>query len=417
MLSPGPRSWTVDATSMTPSRRILLRACALACAVALISAGPATAAVLDNDTIGGVSVGPAGPLRSSAPDLYIPSGVLSTMDGRVLWARDPDSQRAMASTTKIMTAVVVLENGNLNDVITVDKKAAAVGQSSMGLQVGERISEGELLKGVLVQSGNDAATLIAEHVGGGSVDAFVKMMNDKAAQLDLVNTHYVNVHGLDVANHHTSADDLTALARYAMHNPVFRGIVSTYTVKVRSNLYVHTLVSHNALLKIYPGAEGIKTGWTNNAGYCVVAAAKRGGVELIGTVMGAASEAGRADQAKRLFDWGFAHYRPSTIARQGQRTGNVRVSDYLERTVPSECAETTSLPVFDLAGPLQRRIELQADVAAPVHRGEVIGTMTVYQGSTMLAQLPLTATVDVPSPNAWQRVEFFFGRMWRGVFG
>jgi len=404
-------------TARTPFARSTAVLTALLVSTLLVAgAGPASAAVLDADYIGRTQVADAPALRSKAPDLYIPSGVLMTMDGRELWARNPESRRAMASTTKIMTAVVVLEKADLNTIVTVDKVASAVGQSSMGLVAGERIPLGELLKGVLVQSGNDAATLAAEGVGG-SVESFVAMMNAKAAQLDLVNTHYVNPHGLDAKGHYTSAEDLTALARYAMRNPVFRQIVGTYTVKVRSDRYTHVLTNHNSLLKSYKGTEGVKTGWTDNAGYCVVFAVKRGNIEFVGTVMGAANEAGRAAQATKLMDWGFAHYQATTIVQAGEALGRVPVSDYLDRTVGAQTAETTSMPVFDLAGPVQRRIELKADVPAPVSKGDVIGTMTLYQGDSVLTQVPVVASSYVPSPNIGQRIVFFFARIWRAVFG
>jgi D-alanyl-D-alanine carboxypeptidase (penicillin-binding protein 5/6) len=391
------------------------KALAFLLAFVLLMSGvtPAAAAVLDADYIGGTRVSDAPALRSKAPDLYIPSGVLSTMDGRELWARNPESRRAMASTTKIMTAVVVLEHANLGAMVTVDRTASKVGESAMGLIPGEKLTVGELLKGVLVQSGNDAATLIAEAVGG-SVDTFVAMMNSKAAGLDLVNTAYVNVHGLDAKGHYTSAEDLTVLARYAMRDPTFREFVGTKQVKVRSDHYTHLLTSHNTLLATYKGAEGVKTGWTNDAGYCVVFAAKRGEIELIGTVMGAASEAGRAQQATRLLDWGFEHYRTTTVVEAGEVLGRVRVSDYLERTVGAQAAETTAMPVFDLAGPVRRRVELQADVPAPVSKGDVLGTMTLY---SVLAQVPVVASAEVPAPSVWQRVLFFFARLWRGVSG
>jgi len=404
-------------TARTPfTRRTAVLTAVLVSALLLAGAGPASAAVLDADYIGRTQVGDAPALRSKAPDLYIPSGVLMTMDGRELWARNPESRRAMASTTKIMTAIVVLEKADLNRIVTVDKVASAVGQSTMGLVAGERIPLGELLKGVLVQSGNDAATLAAETVGG-SVESFVAMMNAKAAQLDLVNTHYVNPHGLDAKGHYTSAEDLTALARYAMRSPVFRQIVGTYTVKVRSDRYTHVLTNHNSLLKSYKGTEGVKTGWTDNAGYCVVFAVKRGNIEFVGTVMGAANEVGRAQQATKLMDWGFAHYKTTTIVQGGVALGRVPVSDYLDRTVGAQTAETTSMPVFDLAGPVQRRIELKANVPAPISKGDVIGTMTLYQGDSVLTQVPVVASSDVPSPSIGQRIVFFFARIWRAVFG
>jgi len=385
-------------------------------ATLLLTATPAAGAVLDADYVGSVQVGKKAELRAVAPDLYIPSGVLTTIDGRTLWARDPESQRAMASTTKIMTAVVVLENANLDDVVAVDKRAARVGESSMGLVNGEKFTVRDLLKGVLIQSGNDAATLVAEHVGG-SVDNFVEMMNAKAAALDLKDTHYANPHGLDAKGHHTSADDLVSLARYAMRNPDFRAIVATYKTKVRSDLYTHSLTNHNSLLKSYRGAEGVKTGNTSDAGYCIVFAADRNGVELVGAVMGAATPGGRAQQTKKLFDWGFKHYKLTSLLDAGQRFGRVPVSDYMERTVGAISAEATSAAVFDLAGEVKQRIDLRKSVPAPVKAGETVGTLTIYQGKTVLRQVALVADKDIPAPSFGQRVVFFFGKLWRGIFG
>lgn len=379
-------------------------------------ASPAAAAVLDGDYIGGEKVAGHVDLRAAGPDLYIPAGQLTTLDGRELWARDSEARRAMASTTKIMTAVVVIEHGGLDDLVTVDKPVLKVGESTMGLRAGERITVRNLLEGMLIQSGNDAAMALAIHVGG-SVDGFVKLMNEKAKRLDLVNTHYLNPHGLDVPGHYISAQDLSSLTLYAMRMPEFRRIVGIYQTRVVTEKYTHVLTSHNLMLKQYEGSEGVKTGWTDEAGYCIVSAAKRGDVELVATVLGAASEAGRFGQATRLLDWGFRHYHPVTVMEAGTRAGNVRVSDYVERTVPTESSETTHVAVFDLAGPVRRRIDLPKEVPAPVSRGQRIGTMTFYQGDRLLVQVPVVAAKDIPAPTIWQRMGFFFIRLWRGIFG
>jgi D-alanyl-D-alanine carboxypeptidase (penicillin-binding protein 5/6) len=397
--------------------RDLRSVAAIAClATAMALATPAFAAVLDADRVGGAAVSSRPGLRGAAPDLYIPAGMLDTKDGRELWARDANARRAMASTTKIMTAVVVLERAALDDVVTVRKTDVKVGESGMGLRVGEQLTVRQLLEGMLIQSGNDAANALAVHVAG-SVDGFVAMMNEKAASLDLIDTRYMNPHGLDVPGHHTSAADLTALSRYAMRDAEFRRIVGTVSMRAVTEHRTHKLVNSNLMLKIYPGADGIKTGWTDEAGYCVIVSATRGGVELIATVLGAASEEGRFGQATRLLDWGFAHYRSTEVARAGERTGNVRVSDYLERTVPTASAESTTVAVFDLSGPVRRRIDLLPEVGAPVAQGQRLGTMSVYQGDRLLAQVPVVAAKGVPEPTAWQRVVFFFARIWRGIFG
>jgi D-alanyl-D-alanine carboxypeptidase (penicillin-binding protein 5/6) len=383
---------------------------------ALAAATPAFAAVLDADRVGGAAVSSRSGLRVAAPDLYIPSGMLDTSDGRELWARDANARRAMASTTKIMTAVVVLERAGLDDVVTVRKTDVKVGESGMGLRVGEQLTVRQLLEGMLIQSGNDAATALAVHVAG-SVEGFVAMMNAKAASLDLVDTRYMNPHGLDVPGHYTSAADLTALSRYAMRDPEFQRIVRTVSTRAVTEHFTHKLENSNLMLKIYPGADGIKTGWTDEAGYCVIVSATRGGISLVATVLGAASEEGRFGQATRLLDWGFAHYRPTQVATAGERTGNVRVSDYLERTVPTAAAESTTVAVFDLSGAVRRRIDLLPEVGAPVVQGQVLGTMSVYQGDRLLAQVPVVAAKSVPEPTVWQRLVFFFARIWRGIFG
>ncbi len=404
---------------LRPAARLLARASIVALvawALSLAGASATRAAVLDGDLVGGARVGSRVSARALAPDLYIPSGELTTMDGRELWARDPGAHRAMASTTKIMTAVVVLENAGLDDVVVATAADVKVGESEMGLHTGEELTVRELLEGLLIQSGNDAAMTLAAHVGG-SVEGFVRMMNAKAATLDMVDTHYLNPHGLDVPGHYTSAADLTALARYAMRIPEFRSIVGVQSMRIVTRKYTHQLTNTNLMLRHYNGDEGIKTGYTKEAGYCIVTAARREGVELVATVMGASSEEGRVGQATRLLDWGFSHYKPTRVSVAGEPSGNVRVSDYVERTVPTQAAESTRVAVFDLAGPVKRRIVLQPEVVAPVTRGQRLGTMTVYQGDRLLAQVPLVATREVPAPTVGQRIGFFFIRLWRGIVG
>lgn len=404
-------------SARTPRSRLARALVALIIAFCLGTA-PATAgaAVLDRDLVGGNIVGTSAAKRATAPDLYIPAGMLVTSDGRELWSRDARARRAMASTTKIMTAVVVIENSSPDDEVVVSKNAAKVKESSVGLRAGERVTVDELLDGLLIQSGNDAATALAEHVGG-SEAAFVDMMNAKAAALDMADTHYMNPHGLDVPGHYTSAADLTAVARYAMRIPRFRESVAKYKSKIVGAKYTHQLTSHNILLKVYDGAIGIKTGWTDEAGYCIVAAAKRGDVELVATVLGAASEQGRNGQAVRLLDWGFQHYKTTSLATAGEHLGEVPVDDWLDVSVGAQVATGTSMPVFDLAGPVRRVVALKPGLTAPVAKCDRIGTMTVYQGDRLLAQLPAVADRAVRAPEWWERVSVFFQRTWRGIVG
>lgn len=390
-----------------------------ACVLAVTVWAPASAAgsVLGSDRVGGLAVAERpDTARAQAPDLRMKAGALYAMDGRELWSRDQDRRRQMASTTKIMTAVVVLERGSLDESVTVPPEALKVGESEAGLRAGQRWSVRELLEAMLVKSGNDAAYTLAEHVGG-TERRFVGMMDDKAAELGLEDTDYANSHGLDAVGHHTSAADLATLSRYAMTLPEFRSIVSSRQVTVTSSAGSRRLENSNELLRTLPGAEGIKTGWTNGAGYCVVAAAERRDVELVAVVLGTSSEKARFREATELLEWGFAHYRVRELASRGATVGAAPVSDYLDVSVAAVVGETTAAPVFDLDGEVKSTLALDPEVRAPVTAGQRLGSLTVSQGERLLAQVPVVAAADVRAPTFWERIRIGAVRTWRAVFG
>jgi D-alanyl-D-alanine carboxypeptidase (penicillin-binding protein 5/6) len=223
---------------------------------------------------------------------------------QVLFGKKPNGIMYPASTTKIMTLLTALEKGNPNSIVTVSPRAAACEGSSLELNAGDKLKLREAEYGMMLVSGNDAAEAIAENVGG-SIPAFVDMMNAKAEQVGAINTHFSNPHGLpDPYNHYTTARDLGLIASYAMQKPEFVDIVSTkeYSVNFlnRGNEYV---TNTDKLLKMYPGANGIKTGFTNAAGECLVAGAKRGGVQLIAVVLNSDH---RWDDATALLNYGFS---------------------------------------------------------------------------------------------------------------
>ena len=222
---------------------------------------------------------------------------------QVLFEKNPQKIMYPASTTKITTLITALENGDLNSVVTVSPSAAAVDGSSLGLNAGDRIVLRNALYGMMLVSGNDAAEAVAAHIAG-SVPAFVDMMNRKAAAIGATDTNYSNPHGLpDPINHYTTAYDLALITDYALKNPTFARIVSTRSYRVdflnRPSIYV---TNTNKLLKTYPGATGVKTGYTDAAGECLVAAAKRGNVQLIAVILHSET---RWDDAARLLDYGF----------------------------------------------------------------------------------------------------------------
>lgn len=368
------------------------------------------------ERVGGVDIAGDAALAAAAPDLPMPAGVLRTGDGRTLWERDPEAERAMASTTKIMTALVVLDRADLNDRVTVSARAAAVGEAGVGIVAGETHTVRQLLEAMLVHSGNDAAFALAEHVGG-DVDSFVVMMNEKAAALGLAHTAFTNPHGLDEAGHHTSAGDLATVATVAIADPRFAEIVTMPKITVTAGGKSTVFENSNKLLGTYDGANGIKTGWTNDAGYCLVASARRGAISFVAVVLGTASEDDRFVQAREVLDWGFSHYAETKIASAEATAALVPVADYLDRTVTAVVAEDAVVPVFDLDGDVISRVDMLSEVEAPVAAGQRLGTLTVVQGDRLLAQVPVVAATDVPAPDAWEAAGIWFTRLWRTVFG
>lgn len=369
------------------------------------------------DTIGGVAVSDLpGQTSLAAPEVEMAAGVLMAPDGRELWAREPDAQHAMASTTKIMTAVVVLENAALEESVTVSANAASVGESAADLRAGDKLTVAKMLEALLVKSGNDAAIALAEHVAG-SEAGFVEMMNAKAAELGLSGTHFTNSHGLDESGHHTTARDLGTVSRYAMAQPEFHRDVGLLSIALDSSRGTRTLHSSNELLLTYTGATGVKTGWTNDAGYCLVATAQRDEVELTAVVLGASSEESRFQQAAELLDWGFEHYRVQGLASAEETMGTVPVSDYLDVEVVALLPRALTAGVFDLDGEIERTVTLAPEVEAPVAVDQRIGTLSITQGDRLIAQAPIVAGSSVRKPGILEAIWIAIQRVWRGIFG
>ncbi len=255
---------------------------------------------------------PGSAFAASRPPVSVPSATLMTIDGQQIWARKPNAPRRVASTIKMLNALVVMENASLDDTVVVAAKAAAIDNGDVGLYKGQKLTVRQLLQMMLVASANDAAEALAIHIAG-SEKAYVRMMNEKAAEIGLKNTRAADPHGLSKKEKST-AQDLSVLARYVMADPELRTIVAMKRVSVpRRKGKARWYRSTDALLGKYRGIEGVKTGFTNPAGYCFVAAAKRGDVELVAVVLGAKSNAARFSEARKLLDWGFKHYVPAPV--------------------------------------------------------------------------------------------------------
>ena len=225
----------------------------------------------------------------------------------ILYEKNGLKQVPMASTTKIMTAIIVLENANLSDIVTVDKKAAGTGGSRLGLKVNDKITVHDLLYGLMLCSGNDAAVALANHIGG-SIEGFAEMMNKKAKELGCVNSHFITPHGLDQDGHYTTAYELACITDYALNIPKFKEIVSTKVYTVTVNSQSKTITNTNELLGNMDGVYGVKTGFTNGANRCLVTAYKSGDLDIITVVLGADTKKIRTTDSINLIEYAYKNY-------------------------------------------------------------------------------------------------------------
>jgi D-alanyl-D-alanine carboxypeptidase (penicillin-binding protein 5/6) len=246
---------------------------------------------------------------SSVPNLNSRAAIIfEKSTGSILFGKNENEKRKMASTTKIMTAIVVLENTpDLSEVATVSKKAANVGGSRLGLSTDSKVTINDLLYGLLLCSGNDAATALAEFVGG-SVEDFADLMNQKAVNLGLTNTHFVTPHGLDNDEHYTTAYELAVLTKYALENETFSRIVSTKSYSVTINNSSKNIGNTNELLGYLDGVYGVKTGFTNGANRCLVTACKRDDLDIICIVLGADTKKCRTQDSIKLIEYAFSNF-------------------------------------------------------------------------------------------------------------
>ncbi|MNB89362.1 D-alanyl-D-alanine carboxypeptidase DacB precursor [compost metagenome] len=262
---------------------------------------------------------PAYPVRAENASISTHARAAALIDvesGRLLYSSRGDEPMLIASLTKIMTAIVAIENGDLASKVKVGKNAFAKEGSSLYLKQGEEMLLEDMLYGLMLRSGNDAATAIAEHVGG-SEQGFVYMMNAKAEELGLKNSHFANPHGLDAEGHYSSANDMAVLTAYAMHNPVFKEIVKTQE-KTADNPYEkwdYKWANKNKMLRLYEGADGVKTGYTKKALRCLVSSATRGGQQLVAVTL---NDGNDWNDHAALLNFGFNHYPLKTLIERGE---------------------------------------------------------------------------------------------------
>lgn len=320
--------------------------------------------------------------------------LIEATTGRVLYAHNPHEALPMASTTKVMTALVALEHADLHETVTAGKNAFGVPGTSIYLQEGEQLSMEEMLLGLMLQSGNDAAVAIAEHVGG-SVDNFCRLMTQKAEQIGCENTIFSTPHGLPANNHHTTAYDLALICREAMKNPDFRRIVSTQRASIpwAGHTQNRILNNKNKLLSTYEGALGIKTGYTRAAGRCLCFAAERNGMTVIGCVLNAPNW---FDDAKEIMDKGFAAYEMRTLLEADETVRALPVENGVEEAVAVRARQTLSAPVPKGTWP-ELIIDLPDSLPAGVEEGQAVGTASLTENGQVLCTTVLYAAENVPA--------------------
>jgi D-alanyl-D-alanine carboxypeptidase (penicillin-binding protein 5/6) len=313
---------------------------------------------------------------------------------RVLYEKNPHVRVPMASTTKIMAAIVAMELGNLSDVVTVPRQAVGIEGSSIYLGKGEKLTLEELLYGLMLRSGNDAAVAIAQHIGG-TVENFVELMNRKAFQIGARNTHFVNPHGLHDDMHYTTAYDLALISAYGMNNPVFRTIVSTKVRKIpwEGREYDRILTNKNAMLWEYEGANGIKTGYTKISRRCLASAALRGNMQLVCIVLDCQPW---FEDSAALLNYGFEHFNPYTVLNKGQILDEVPVKDGFEKKVDVVIQNQIIIPVQEgEEKDIKIKVHAPPVIKAPIKAGAKVGYVEVSLKQDICIREDLYTATDI----------------------
>jgi D-alanyl-D-alanine carboxypeptidase (penicillin-binding protein 5/6) len=333
------------------------------------------------------------PRHTEGPYVTARSAVLiEATTGTVVYGKNERMRMHPASTTKIMTALLGIELGDTESTVIVSRKAAGIGGSSLWLRKGQKIKLGDLIRGTMLRSGNDGCVAIAEHIAGSEKD-FVRMMNLKARKLGAIDTRFVNPHGLTEPNHYSTAFDLALMARYGLKYPLFADIVSTREAEVTltegESEEKRKLTNTNWLLWSFEGADGVKTGTTAAAGYCLVASATRNGVQFISVVLD--SDARWSDSAS-LLSYGFDKFHVMTFAEKGKAVTKIRVEGGMEPEVGVMSQDDMRIIVpRDLSHLIEERIVLDEPLIAPVVRGQTIGRLVIAFDKDELARVDLVA--------------------------
>lgn len=323
--------------------------------------------------------------------------VMEVKSGRILYSKNMHEKLPMASTTKIMTTLLAVESGRLNEIVTVSKKASYVEGSSIYLKEGEKHSLEDLLYAVMLRSGNDAATAVAEFLGG-SVENFATMMNAKAREIGAYDTQFKNPHGLDVEGHYTTAHDLALITAYALKNKKFAEIVSTKKKTIKGPPDVNwdrVMVNKNKMLWQFEGGDGVKTGFTKKSGRCLVSSATRNGMQLVTVVLNCGP---MWEESSALLEYGFKNYAYEKLVDKENVYKIVEVRNGKEKFVPVKPAEDYYFP---LKQDEKDNIRMESNVAdkknAPIYKGDNAGNLNIYVNDKLVKAVPLMYDSSIAS--------------------
>ncbi|GAB7386199.1 D-alanyl-D-alanine carboxypeptidase DacF [Bacillaceae bacterium] len=338
------------------------------------------------------------------------SAIMIEMDtGTVLYEKNPHEKLPPASITKVMTMLLIMEaldkgQIKLTDKVRTSEYAASMGGSQIFLEAGEEMTVAEMLKGIAVASGNDASVAMAEHIAG-TEEAFVKMMNEKAKELGLMNTHFVNSNGLPAENHYSSAFDIAMMSRELLkHEEItkYTGIYQDYLRKDSNNPF--WLVNTNRLVRFYPGVDGLKTGYTSEAQFCLAATAKRGNMRVIAVVMGEPNTKTRNKEVSQMLDYAFSQYEVHPVFKKGEIIERVAVDKGKEEYVNIVTSHQVSILTKKGEDPKRYEKEITIDryIPAPVEKGEAVGHIIVKKEGRELSKAELVAEKTVEKANFWE---------------
>lgn len=353
----------------------------------------------------------AAPRSEPAPRLSADSAILiDGRDGRVLFRQAPGVRRPIASTTKLMTALLSVERLSLKRKLKAAPYRAAAAESQIRLAPGERMSVADLLRALMLESANDAAVTLARGAGG-SVQNFVRLMNDRAAELGLTHTHYANPVGLDEAGNYSSARDLAALARVVLGRPFLAATAEMPRARLLTGAHARIVDNRNDLVGRVPWVDGLKTGHTNLAGYVLVGAGTRKGVQLVSVVLGTPSQAGRDADTLALLGYGFRQYRRVAPFRRGRPVAEAKVAFFGNRKVAVQPARTLSVTTRR-GEQVRTRIDAPGELDGPLAGGARVGTASVYVEGRLVQTVPLVTGEAVPKAGLVRKVAHWVLKPW-----